>query len=507
MPNLYPYQQALSTGAAELLTKHRKIIVQLATGGGKTRIFSHITFKFNEKSSKKVLILVHRTELLQQTRRTLYDQYNIISQPITAETRHLPDAPVYVGMVETVYKRVLKNSNYLPKNIGLVIIDECHLGNFFKIIPMIEEPIVLGFSATPISARKTTPLKSFYDDIITGPQINELLQLPSGQCTIVPNTTYRPKFSVDPNKFHVKGGDFDEKEMSTEFSKGKHVQNVVEQYEKYMRGTKAIVFNCNIQHSKLVANAFIDHGYQVRHLDGNSSDRAEILKWFKVTPGAILCNVDIATTGFDEPSVETVIVNRSTLSVPLWLQMTGRGSRAFPGKDRFFILDMGANTLIHGDWCDDHDWNDIFHNPPVPSKRKGTAPVKDCPACEAIIPAQATICKFCAYEFPVKEEVYDKPVEMVLHITPVADLVERNADKKEFYTFFQIGNSIATQAKYKLRVMNDSTALRLLESYHKEVEEWCRIKDRKFNRWIKDFAKKHLYSELQKTFTEWHPQA
>ena len=99
------------------------------------------------------------------------------------------------------------------------------------------------------------------------------------------------------------------------------------------------------EHSKNVCNALIQKGYNARNLDCKCTEqeRKDVLQWLKDTPGAIICNVDILTTGFDEPSVKNIIVNRSTTSLPLWLQMTGRGGRLYPGKPFFNIIDLGKD--------------------------------------------------------------------------------------------------------------------------------------------------------------------
>src|SRR5699024_8776421 len=114
-----------------------------------------------------------------------------------------------------------------------------------------------------------------------------------------------------------------------QFAKQKSIRTTRVAYEKHAKGTKTIIFNVNIEHSLKVWEEFNSHGYNVHHVDGKTSkeERARIFDWFHKTPDAILCNVGIATMGFDEPTINTVIVNRSTTSLPLWLQMTGRGSR------------------------------------------------------------------------------------------------------------------------------------------------------------------------------------
>ncbi|HAW51719.1 MAG TPA: DEAD/DEAH box helicase, partial [Flavobacteriales bacterium] len=107
-------------------------------------------------------------------------------------------------------------------------------------------------------------------------------------------------------------------------------------------------------------------GFQnIRHLDStfSSQERREVLDWFRNTSDGILTSVGILTTGFDEPSVESIILNRATRSLTLYHQMIGRGSRVIPNKEHFSIIDLGNNALRLGYWQDYIDWNDVFNYP------------------------------------------------------------------------------------------------------------------------------------------------
>ena len=505
---LRKYQEELCNNLArKLASGKRKVIAQLATGGGKTISFAAISSRFISKSNKSVLILVHRKELLQQTRRTLYNAFDINCQIIIAGMKHVPPAPVYVGMVETVNRRIDR-----LKNIGLVIIDECHIANFNKIHQHFTDAYFIGFTATPLAASKEKPLNQFYDDIVCGIDIPDLIQMGS----LCPNQTYAARDAVDRKSLATKGGEFDTGLMGVEFSKQQHINNTIKIYQQKADGTKAIVFNSTIDHSIKVTEAFISAGYNARHFDGatESKERDEVLAWFEHTDGAILCNVGIATTGFDEPTIETVIVNRSTMSMPLWLQMTGRGSRPTENKVQFTILDMGGNAVTHGDWCDSRDWESIFWNPPKKGK-EGVAPVKDCPQCGAILPASTRVCKICAFEFPPpKQKIEEELGEFVL-ITKnmqVAQMIEANKNRKEYFSFFEIGRELAQQVKYYTKEMTDEKFTFILQQYHEKAKEWCAAvsaqeghKRISFNQWHKDLAKQSLIEQLQKLYKKWKP--
>jgi len=498
---LRPYQNSLCDNLAKKLSQgKRKIVAQLATGGGKTISFAAISKRYTQKSGKSVLILVHRKELLQQTRRTLYNAFDINCQIIIAGMKHIPPTPVYVGMVESVNKRIDKLNN-----IGLVIIDECHIANFNKIHEHFKDAFFIGFTATPLAASKEKPLKNYYEDIVCGIDIPELIAMGS----LCPNATYAAKDAVDRNKLTVKGGEFDSKLMGLTFSKPQYINNTVKVYQQKADRTKAIVFNSTIEHSLLVTNAFIQAGYNCRHFDGEteSNERNEILAWFENTEGAILCNVGIATTGFDEPTIETVIVNRSTMSMPLWLQMTGRGSRPTEYKKQFTIIDMGGNAVTHGDWCDNRNWEYIFFNPPKKGE-KGVAPTKECPDCFRVVAASQMTCPECGHIFPSKKkEVEDELSEFILvtRNMNILQLIEDNKHHKEYYSFFQIGQSLAANAKYYSKEMNEEKFTFILHEYFDKAKTWCHANNRKLNQWHKDLCKKTLIEQLQKHYKKWQP--
>src|SRR5262249_24406255 len=47
------------------------------------------------------------------------------------------------------------------------------------------------------------------------------------------------------------------------------------------------------------------------------------------------------------PSIDCIIISRPTKSRPLYIQMVGRGTRKFPGKDDCLILDLVGVTARH----------------------------------------------------------------------------------------------------------------------------------------------------------------
>lgn len=394
-PHDYQYQ-LVNDIARKIQSGYKRITVQLATGGGKTVVMSYLIQRYLARSpAAKITILVHRDELLIQTSKTL-SQFGIIH--------------IKAQMVETFCNQVKKHG---ANNYNVIIIDECHVGNFKKIFDHYRdtETLIIGFTATPISATKKHPLKSDYETIVTGLPIQELIS----RGNLTPCIHYSPKTGIDKKSIKKTAGEYNMASMAQEFSKPKLIDSVIHWYEKLCKNKKTIVFNTTIEHSILVHNCFKDHGYNSRFLDSKSAskeERRDTLLWFKQTPNAVLNNVGILTAGFDEPTIESVIFNRSTKSLPLWLQCLGRGARTYPGKEFWLAIDLGDNIQGegHGHWDQRHDWEQYFLHPDQPGE--GAPPMKDCPECDAMIFMSATKCHVCGHLMP-RETVYsDMIVEL-----------------------------------------------------------------------------------------------
>ena len=470
--------------------KHKTILVQTPTGGGKTVMFSFIAHRFISATTQDVIIYVHRRELAKQTRQTIFDTFGISAQLISAGMRNVPKSRIYIAMVESAKKR-------MPSNIGLAIIDEAHIASLHKAHTFTENVTIIGFSATPISANKKQMLIDIYELLIQGPQIKDLIS----RGKLCQNITIAPQDVVNRKALAVKGGDFNNKLMGNEFSKAKHVKSTLTYYEKFLLNKKTLIFNCNIAHSIEVTRYFKAAGYNIRHLDSENCtdfEREETLQWLKNTPNAILSSVAILTTGFDEPSVEGIIVNRSIMSLSLWLQITGRGGRIHPNKDLFIIIDMGANAVNLGDWSDDRDWIDIFENPPTASKTMGVAPCKSCPQCEAIISAQSNDCKYCGYQYPAKKVAEEVLVSEEYRVLTKGIDVSRlitsanNKGYKEYASYYEIGKRLIKNAP---KGTSQST---IEQTYVLEARKWCEAKGKKYNPFHKKLIKEFIEAEISK---------
>ena len=337
------------------------LLYQLPTGGGKTVIFSEIARRYIAKTRKKVVVLTHRIELSVQTSKML-STFNVPNMVISSAVKTLDGAEdylCYVAMVETLTNR-LQDEQISFSDVGLVIIDEAHYNSFRKLFSYFHKSFILGVTATPLSSNIKLPMKDNYEELIIGESIPSLI----GKGFLAKAETISYNVGLQSLKLGI-NGDYTVKSSDILYTDAEMQDKLLRAYETESKGVKTLIFNNGIITSKYVYETFIEAGYDIRHLDNTHSakERLEILQWFRETPDAILTSVSILTTGFDEPSVETIILNRATKSLTLYFQMIGRGSRILPDKKNFKVLDLGNNAARFGLWEAPIDWMEIFEYP------------------------------------------------------------------------------------------------------------------------------------------------
>lgn len=337
------------------------LLYQLPTGGGKTVIFSEIVRRYLSKHNKKVVVLTHRIELCKQTSKMLKG-FDVKNKIINSNIKELPDQDEYscfVAMVETLKNR-LNDEKLMIDNVGLVIIDEAHYNSFRKLFSQFKNSFILGVTATPLSSNIKLPMHQNYNELIVGDTIQSLID----NGFLARATTYSYDVGLTSLKVGI-NGDYTVKSSDDLYMNMVMQEKLLHAYTEKSLGKKTLIFNNGINTSLYVYDTFKEAGFPIKHLDNTTSaeDRKDILQWFKKTPDAILTSVGILTTGFDEPTVESIILNRATKSLTLYFQMIGRGSRKLPHKDEFTVIDLGNNALRFGLWNDPVDWQHIFKSP------------------------------------------------------------------------------------------------------------------------------------------------
>lgn len=471
MLNPYPYQQKMIDEIFVKLNDTNKLLVQLSTGGGKTIVFSFLTKIWVNTFGGKVLILCHRTELIEQTVKSL-NQIGVTCEAITSKVKIANhNAQCYVAMIETVNNRLQKNPYFL-KDVRLIISDECHLMLHSKIYDYYPAAKIVGFTATPIVYKRITfykcnrcktkydtlvqccdteaiewsrpfTMSEIYDDIVVGASIGDLIEMGN----LVQDINFAKDYAdLSGLAIDAKTGDFTNESMDAAYNDANSVFNVLLNYEEICKGKKTMIFNSTAKSNKLIYEKFLEAGYtNVRMYDSvncKSSERVPVVNWFKSTQDAILLNVGVFTTGFDDTTVEAIMVNRATNSLSLWLQIVGRGGRSSKliYKDKFIVIDGGENIKRHNEWSDaSRDWRRIFFeglgDDREKSKKVALEDVQACDGCGYLMPKAIDKCPECGFIIAPPKPKAIREGEAI--VVPIKNIPPPNGEKIYLYTLSQ----------------------------------------------------------------------
>lgn len=403
-------------------------LVVIPTGGGKTVIFCHIAGQTASKS-KRVLILVHRIELLRQTANALR-RAKVAHGLINA--KYTPDrtAPVQVASVQTLAKRL---AQYPPDWFDLIIIDEAHhatAAQWQSVIDWFSRARVLGVTATPERADGKglgADFGGLFDDLIIGPTVAQLIDLGF----LVKPVIYSPPTRADLSDVDVVRGDYDRAQLNEVMDKAAITGDAVDHYRQICPGTPAVVFCVSVAHAQHVAADFRAAGFAFAAVDGGMPDdeRQAILNGLggKSTPEerAILARLgfaridgvtscDLISEGTDIPAIGCAVLLRPTTSLGLFIQQVGRALRPSAGKDYAVILDHVGNVGSwqggefvpkHGLPEQDRAWSLEGRKKKRGKKRDELPEVKiaQCPQCFAVHEPAPT-CPQCGHVYVAKSK-------------------------------------------------------------------------------------------------------
>lgn len=426
MINLRHYQDKCVNGIRECFKLLiNSVLLVVPTGGGKTVIFTFIAQKMSVKS-KRVLILVHRVELLRQTSNALskFDvEHGLINPLYTPNFNHC----VQVASVQTIIKRLnyFSAMNWVP---DLIIVDEAHhatAGSWRKIIEHFNTAKVLGVTATPIRADGQGLGKEFggmFEELVIGPSVQQLID----EGFLVKPRIFGPPEHLDLSGVHTQMGDYKKDELSKLVDKPKITGDAVSHYKELCSGTPAVVFCVSVAHAEHVAQQFRNSGYRFYSVDGSMDDdmRKKILGG--LADGSVdgVCSCDLISEGTDIPAIGCAIFLRPTKSKGLYLQQVGRALRPCEGKEYAFILDHVGNTQEHGLPYQEQDWTLEGEKKKRNQKAKEVAVrVQQCLSCFSVH-EPAPVCPTCGHVYEIKDAT-PKQVEGTLKEITANDIVKK----------------------------------------------------------------------------------
>ncbi len=332
----------------------RAILLAMPTGSGKTRTFSELAKHFDDRH-QRVLLLVHREELLWQARKTLEQTLRSPIGVIKADLPMHPEHSVQCASVQTLVKRLEKQELDLG-TIALVIIDEAHLSlapSYLTILSHFPKALILGVTATP-SRLDGRGFDRLYEALVVGPSVSELIW----RGFLADYEVLAPEsFLPTEEGIRIAGGDFNSADLADRLDRRYVAGCSVEAYMRHAHPKRCVVFAINLDHSKAIAERYRNAGITAEHIDGETApkERKGILDRFRGGQTQVLCNVNLFTEGFDVPEIEVIQLCRPTKSVALHLQMLGRGLRPKGGR-KALVLDHAGNCLRLGGAKAERSW-------------------------------------------------------------------------------------------------------------------------------------------------------
>lgn len=391
---LRPYQlENLNAVRAHIKAGRRSVLWQLPTGGGKT-IGAAFMLKTAAERGHRAWFVCHRRELVQQSHRAFLGAD--VPHGIIAAGFDNNAAPVQIVSVQTVVRRL---ERVQPPD--LIVWDECHhlaAGSWSAIYEQFGAAKHIGLSATP-ERHDGRGLGKYFEAMVCGPSVREL----TAAGYLSPYVLYGPS-APDLAGVHMRGGDYARNELEAVMAKPTVTGNAVDHYRKFAPGLRAIMFTVSIQASQREVAALNAAGIAAEHVDSHTDDRVRDAAMERLRTGEtrVLSNVDLFGEGVDVPAIECVIDRAPTMSLLLYLQRRGRGLRPSPGKSRCVFIDAAGNWQRHGFPDDDRAWT-LDGNAHRSSKSEPDAPpIRQCPACYAMSPAAAAVCRECRAPFPVQ---------------------------------------------------------------------------------------------------------
>lgn len=401
---LRPYQSEIVQRVREsYLAGSRAPLVWLPTGGGKTVVFCHIAGASGARG-KRVLILVHRVELLRQTSKALHKS-GVRHGLIHPQFKPDPTAAVQVASVQTLVKRLDK----IRLDFDLIVIDEAHhanAGTWRNIIAAMPDARLLGVTATPCRTDGTglgIEARGFFDDLILGPTVRELISMGN----LVKPIIYAPKERLDLTGLRTVAGDYNKHDLDVAMDKPSITGSAVEHYARICPGTPAVAFCVSVLHAQHVAEEFRAAGFRAYHVDGGMDDeiRQRILDGLGDGTVDVVTSCDIISEGTDIPAIGCAILLRPTQSEGLYIQQVGRALRPVPGKEHAIVLDHVGNVLMHGVPEADREWSleGTKKKKRAKTDQAEAVKVKQCTQCFAIH-EPALACPQCGFRYPVMEQ-------------------------------------------------------------------------------------------------------
>ncbi|EGG83551.1 hypothetical protein HMPREF9477_00926 [Lachnospiraceae bacterium 2_1_46FAA] len=340
---LRPYQQeAREAVEQDWKSGIKRTLLVLPTGCGKTIVFAKIV-EDCVREGRRVLILAHRAELLEQAADKLSRSTGLKCAVEKAEESCLGSwFRVVVGSVQSM-QRPKRLQQFERDYFDTIVIDEAHhciSDGYQTVLQYFSEADILGVTATPDRGDMRN-LGSYFENLAYEYTLPKAIK----EGYLVPIKALTIPLKIDMSGVGMQSGDFKAGDIGTVLDP--YLQSIADEMIKYCMDRKTVVFLPLVKTSQKFCQILNEKGFAAAEVNGNSQDREEILSDYENGKYNVLCNSMLLTEGWDCPEVDCVIVLRPTKVRSLYCQMVGRGTRLYPGKDHLLLLDFLWHTERH----------------------------------------------------------------------------------------------------------------------------------------------------------------
>ena len=343
---LRPYQAEAKEAILHEWDEGRKrTLLVLPTGCGKTIVLAKVAEDQVEQGGR-VLIMAHRGELLDQAADKVKQVTGIDCAYEKAGTSALRSMlPITVGSVQSLCQEK-RLQMFPPDYYSALIVDEAHhclSDSYQRVLNYFEGANVLGVSATPDRGDKRN-LGNYFDSQAYEYTMTQAIR----EGYLCPVKAQMIPLELDISDVSMSNGDYSVGDIGTALEP--YLRQIAQEIAWHYADRKTVVFLPLIHTSQTFCALLNEMGVPAAEVNGNSTDRAEILRDFEAGRYSVLCNSMLLTEGWDCPAVDCIVVLRPTKVRSLYQQMVGRGMRLFPGKTELVLLDFLWMTERH-DLC------------------------------------------------------------------------------------------------------------------------------------------------------------
>jgi len=316
-------------------------LVSLPTGTGKTVVFAALARQLNCRT----LIVAHREELVTQAVDKVAMVWPEVDAGVVMADRDEPGRQVVVASIQSAC-RPKRLKRLAEQDFRLLIIDEAHhavADTYMKVIDalgfMADAPgkLLVGVTATAKRGDKVA-LGAVFQEIVFERSISTMIR--AGYLADLRGI--RVATATDLGGVAVSHGDYATGQLAAVVNTVGRNRIITEAYLEHAAPRRGIAFTVDVKHAQDLASEFLAAGVEAQAVYGDmpKEERRDILQGFSAGEVQVVTNCNLLTEGYDEPSIEALLMARPTRSSVLYTQMVGRGTRPFPGKTECLVLDF-----------------------------------------------------------------------------------------------------------------------------------------------------------------------